>query len=333
MDFDGGLRMNKIVSAWLAVLALITTQAAADVNVVVPGKAAGYLYLPGGGGDDGVSLAVFKEAMDGKPLFQNYRIESSPAGLACDENCVETAQKLPAGQVELKIIGKKPVPGVDIPLKGTWSGGCTTDEDSDTCLMNLDALNAQVRVKVDGDLEPGTIIDLPNVGSVMYVGMDTVQGYILVAAHDQLGGSQTLVEHDPARTQDPDIRDENDGRNNMSKLIAEGSNAAQYCQGLSGGNWYLPARNELKKMEGAALTKVPGISHSLWSSTEYSFEYSSGSSEEEWKYETYYLSRSSSSGTGTMKDMKAYRYRIKKGKVDKNDIESRQVLCFRRMPM
>jgi len=320
--------MNKIVSAWLAVLALITTQAAADVNVVVPGKAAGYLYLPGGGGDDGVSLAVFKEAMDGKPLFQNYRIESDPPGISCDENCVETAQKLSAGQVELKIIGKKSIPGIDIPLKATWSGGCTTDEESDTCLMHLDALNAQVRVKVDGGLEPGTIIDLPNVGSVMYVDMDTAQGYILVANHNQLGGLLTLLEHDPARTQNPDITDGNDGRNNMSTLIAEGSNAAQYCQGLGNG-WYLPARYELAKMSGAVLTKVPGLDKSLWSSTQKEFSYSS-SDGGKWKYKFHYLSRSSSTGNGSMDDMTIYEYEAKK---DKYKVEARRVLCFRRVPL
>jgi len=321
--------MNKMVCAWAAGWMLLAAQAVADVNVVVPGKSAGYLYLPDSGQSDGkASLRVTKNSADGKPLFQNYRIESDPAGLQCDEQCVEAVHNFPAGQVELKIVGNKPIPGLTIPLKGIWSADChETQQEVDTCVFTLNEANGQISVKVDGDLEPGTIIELGG-SSVMYIAMDSAQGYLLVAAHDQLGASMTLMEHDPGRTSDPQIKDSADGRNNMAKLIEEGSNAAQYCQDMGNG-WYLPAKDELAKLEGSVLNQVPGLNQSLWSSTEYSFEYKP--KDGKWKYKTYYLSRSSSTGNGSISNMTAYEY--EGGKKSKDKKESRQVLCFRRVPL
>jgi len=319
----------------IAALALFATQGMADVNVVVPGKAAGYLYLPHGDDDGSISLTLSKEAFEGKPLFTEYRIESDPAGLLCDESCIEVTQKFPEGEVTLKIIGNKPVPGIEIPLTGLWSGACQGKvEETELCLMHVNEKNTQVSVKVNPDLEPGTIIDSPE-GKVMYVTMNTAQGYMLVAAHDRPGGSMALMEHNPARTEDPEIKNSNDGRQNMAQLLAEGSPAAQYCNELGSG-WYLPARYELANMQGATLTKVPGIKASLWSSTEYEFKYKSegGGKKQEWKYKTYYLSRSSSTGHGSMSDMTAYEYKLKDyTKVDKDSTEKRQVLCFRRFPI
>jgi len=327
--------MNKITYAGIALATLLAAPALADVNVVVPGKATGYLYFQTNGDDaDGISLAVFKDPSDGKPLYQDYRIESVPAGLVCDESCVETAQKMPEGKIELKIVGKKPIPGMDFPLKGVWSGGCETKEESASCQMTLGELNAQVRVKVNPDLEAGTIIDTDD-GPLMFVSMNTAQGYMLVADHNRLGGRMSLMEHDPDRTDDPNIKDSNYGKNNMEKLLKEGSKAAKHCDDLGHG-WYLPARYELEGMKGAALTKVPGITASLWSSTEYKFkqEGKPGDKSQKWEYETYYLSRSSSTGHGSMDDMTAYEYKIKDyTKVDKNKTEERQVLCFRRQPL
>jgi len=324
--------MNKITCAWIVLSALLAAPAFADVNVVVPGKATGYLYFQKTGDDgDGISLAVFKDPADGKSLYQNYRIESVPAGLVCDESCVETAQKMPAGEIELKIVGKKPIPGMDFPLKGVWSGGCETKEESASCRMTLGELNAQVRVQVNPDLEAGTIIDTDD-GPLMFVSMNTAQGYMLVANHNRLSPSITLMEHDPDRKDDPNIKDSNYGKNNIDKLLKEGSKAAKYCDDLGHG-WYLPARYELEGLKGAALTKVPGITQSLWSSTQYKFKYKSSSKEEEWEYETYYLSRSSSNGHGSMNDITAYKYKLKDGKQNKNEENKRQTLCFRRLPL
>jgi len=329
--------MNKTAYPWAAGLALFAAQVAADVNVVVPGKAAGYLYLQGGGGrEDGISLKVNKLPADGKPMFQSYRIESVPPGLICDENCVEAVHAFPPGQVELKIIGTKPVPGITIPLTGMWSGGChETTSEVDFCVINLPAQNGQVSVKVDPDLEVGTIIDIPG-GKAMYVDIDTAQGYMLVAAHDKLGTSRTLMEHDPNRTTQTDITDDNDGRPNTAKLIAHGSNAAQYCQSL-GNDWYLPARYEVAKITAAALSKVHGISASVWSSTQYDFSYetetkSNGTFVQKWKYKSYYLSRASNGSSVTMKDMTVYEAKAENGVLKDNKTPaSRQVLCFRRI--
>jgi len=321
----------------VAALALFAAQALADVNVVVPGKAAGYLYLPHGDGanDGNISLTLVKEAFDGKPLFIEYRIESDPAGLLCDESCAEVTQKFPEGWVTFKIVGNKPVPSMEIPLIGLWVGACRGEAvETEQCETHVNEKNTQVSVKVNPDLEPGTIIDSP-AGKVMYVAMDTAQGYMLVAAHDKLGQKMPLMKHNPARTEDPDIKNSNDGRQNMAKLLAEGSPAAQYCNDL-GNSWYLPARYELANMQGEVLKKVPSISASLWSSTEYDFKYESkdGGKKQEWKYKTYYLSRSSSGGEGSMSDMTAYEYKLKDyTKVDKDLTEARQVLCFRRIPI
>jgi len=95
-------RSRKTGLATAILLSLFCTSSIADGIVVVPAKAAGYLYNPDANDSniDEISLHLIKEGG-----FTNYRIESDPPGLLCDESCPETVQRLPAGKVTLIISG------------------------------------------------------------------------------------------------------------------------------------------------------------------------------------------------------------------------------------
>lgn len=324
----------------LAVMTLLAQPALADTPVVVPGSIAGYLYTGAGSAEGGaayeddkrISLAVFKLGD-----FTEYQIVSEPAGLNCDKLCSEKADKVPGGHITLKIVGNYPVPGTQIPLQGRWEAPCeNTTTDTDICDINLTALNAQVRVKVSGELAAGAEITLPDGSAAMFVRLGG--DHMLVAAHKKLSSPLTWVPFDSERRSGLGATDSNDGRNNMSKLVAAGSEAAQYCQQLGNG-WYLPAQNELAALSTSATGKIPGYS-TVWASTEYKFEYSAPkyadrldkSDSESWSYRAYarntsvtylyayYRERSRAKNSSTWVDSPL-------------SVNSYQALCFRRIPL
>lgn len=332
--------------SFLTLLALSAPLLAqADSPVVVPGKSAGYLYLtPSVSAADGtveedkrISVAVFK--LGG---FIEYRIESEPAGLLCDTNCSERADKVPGGRVALKIVGNKPVPGLEIPLKGKWQAPCEeTVKETDICELNLTALNAQVRVTVDPSVEAGTEIPLPEGGNAMFMQMNSSEGYILVAGHELISPANTLswLTHDPARKASLGLSSRTDGPGNTQVLANAGSEAARYCLNLGNG-WYLPARDELNLINKKVRDSIPDW-RGAWSSTEKEFEYkvpkygvpASKDDEEKWAYKAYYYSSSAD-------DTTAYEYKLemKKGTsnwVLKTDSTKRdyQAFCYRRLPL
>jgi len=323
---------------WLvAVLfGVVTGQAAADGVVKVPGETRGYLYdsssNPTNAGQE-ISLAVTKEGH-----FKEYRIESEPPGLVCDEACPGTAQRLPVGSVTLRIIGKKPVPVVNIPLTGMWSEPCErTDAELDHCVFNLHALNARVNVTVSPDIKPGMSIPLPEGGEGMIVNIDTRDGYVLVANHRSLGSKKIWLPFNQNWTSRLHINSPTDGRINTSKLIELArtrAEAAQHCNAMNG-DWYLPAENELKLLTTDALRKIPNLDEDsyLWSSTENSLTKGNsrrGSSKPYLELQVKALNNNNasiSSRTAYLYDQEA------DGSWTENKSSTRryQVLCFRRL--
>ncbi|KXU35357.1 hypothetical protein AXE65_06375 [Ventosimonas gracilis] len=243
---------------------------------MVPAKAAGYLYNPDANDSniDEISLHLIKEGG-----FTNYRIESDPPGLLCDESCPETVQRLPAGKVTLIISGNKPFPLLKIPLRGVWTEGCDDlKNETDKCVMNLNETNSRVTLEVDPNVQAGTIMPLPD-GSmdVMFIYADSSRGHALVAAHTQLAKNRSWLDADLTRLSTRNkygINDPADGTSNSTKLVNLGSEAASYCHNLnSNSGWYLPARKEIEPLTKQALDKIHGLesngdSARLWTSTE-----------------------------------------------------------------
>jgi len=278
--------MNQTISSvklmqglLLACYILGSVPAAADGVAVVPGKTNGYFYdLSSNQPADGkeISLIVKKTGH-----FKEYTIETADALLRCDQACPETSQRLPAGSVSLKIIGKKPVSFIDIPLLGKWSEPCNnTQTDTDECVFSLNELNGSVSVEVSPDIEVGTTLALPEGGEGLIVKVDTRGGYILLAGHEQLGEGRTWLDFDPSdpmkhKVLETSVNSPLDGRINMPKLLELGSEAARYCERM-GRDWYLPAANELGLMSQSAMEKVQGLDVSddgdrnfVWSSTKH----------------------------------------------------------------
>jgi len=248
---------------------LVTQEVMADGIVVVPAKAAGYLYNPDANESnvEEISLHLIKEGG-----FTNYRIESDPPGFLCDESCPETVQRLPAGKVVLTISGYKPFPLLKIPLRGQWTEGCDDlQNETNKCIMNLNETNARVKLEVDPNVQAGTIMPMPD-GSmeVMFIKEDASRGYVLVAAHNHLGSGRTWLAYNPDWTGKLGIGSRIDGKSNSARLINLNSEAARYCANLEG-DWYLPASGELMPgLTTKALDKIPGIDKDnfLWTSTE-----------------------------------------------------------------
>jgi len=268
-------RISKTIKPahWLAaaLFGVVTGQATADGIVKVPGETKGYLYDSASNptsAEQEISLAVTKEGH-----FKEYRIESDPPGLICDETCPGTAQRLPVGSVTLRIIGKKPVSVVSIPLTGMWSEPCErTDAELDHCVFNLHALNAQVSVEVSPDVKPGMILPLPEGGEGMIVNIDTRDGYILIANHKKLGLNKIWLPFRASWTSRLHVNSPTDGRINTNKLLeltVSRLTAAYYCDKMEG-DWYLPAEKELALLTTDALKKISGLVEDsyLWSSTE-----------------------------------------------------------------
>jgi len=244
---------------------------ASDGIVVIPGKNAVYLYNPANKEvSDDVSLHLVKEGN-----YINYRIESDPAGLLCDENCKETVQRLPSGEITLNIIGEKPFPLMKIPLRGIWTEGCNNPaEEAESCEMNLNEINSQVKVEVDPNVVAGTLIPMPGEGfEVMFISADTSRGYAVVALHHALGPKVTWLDFDPSRRKNLGINSLLDGASNSAKMLTLDSAAAKYCAEIDkdlAGGWHLPASGEIAPITSEALNKIPGLDKKsyLWTSTE-----------------------------------------------------------------
>jgi len=327
------------VAVSVAILgAAVSSQAAANNEIlVIPDIAAAYLYDGAGSkrtAGKQVSLALFKEGH-----YKEYRIESDPPGLVCDERCEETAQNLPEGKVTLRIVGKKPVSFMDIPLTGKWSSECEASEseaESARCVVHLDEMTAQIRVAVSPDIEVGTLMRLPEGGSAMIVKVDTVENTVTVAAHQQLGPGVLWLDFDRNRRKKINANSPLDGRTNVAKLLPEGSDAAHYCYALNGAtqNWYLPASNELRLLTKEVLDKIPGIdtSNYLWTSTENSLSISKNrSGEEVYTHQAHAMNN----GSGSIHtDRDVYKCTIKEGnKHECTNLRRYQTLCFRRVPI
>jgi len=318
----------------LALLATMTGPAAADGVAVVPGNTNGYFYdMSSNQTDSGkeISLVVKKEGH-----FKEYTIESADGALRCDQTCPETSQRLPAGSVSLKIIGKKPVSFLDIPLTGKWSEPCSnTTTETAECVFSLNELNGSVAVEVSPDIEVGTTLALPEGGEALIVNVNTREGYILLAGHEKLGESRSWLAFNPAWTSRLHINSPTDGRINSQKLldVKPPSEAARYCAGLEGGSWYLPAERELALMTRSALQKIPGLNEGsyLWSSTEHKMTNTKNK-----KGEPYLelVVRVLNNGTAVIGNKATYSYDQKKDGSwveDKPYSNRYQVLCFRRL--
>jgi len=261
------------LARWLIVacIAPVTGQASADGVAVVPGKANGYFYDTSSNqtaSGKEISLVVKKEGH-----FKEYIIETLDGALRCDKNCPETSQRIPAGSVSLRIVGKKPVSFIDIPLKGIWSEPCSnTQTETAECVFSLNELNGKVTVEVSPDIKVGTTLSLPDGTEGLIIKVDIREGYILLAAHEKLGEGRRWLSFNPNRTSRLNINSPVDGRINSQKLLGftPPSEAAKYCAEMEGGGWYLPAEKELALMTKDALNKVSGLEEGsyLWSSTE-----------------------------------------------------------------
>jgi len=269
---------TRVVRYFLGGLSLAASSVfaiASDGIVVIPGESAAYLYNPVGNElIEEISLRLVKEGG-----FTSYRIESEPSGFLCDESCEETVQRLPAGEVSLKIIGDKPFPLMRIPLTGIWKEGCEAlGDERPVCKMNLNETNALVKVEVDPLVKPGTIMPMPGGEfEVMFITADTSRGYAVLALHQALSGGLTWLENfNSNKYSNLGIRSLTDGSANSAKLLGYGSNAAQYCADISqnlAGGWHVPARGELAPITTEALDKIPGLKKDsyIWTSTEYDF--------------------------------------------------------------
>jgi len=321
-----------------ACLTASAATAAADGVVKVPGQTKGFLYdqssTPNNTQQE-FSLAVTKEGH-----FKEYRIESEPPGLVCDEACPGTAQRLPAGSVTLRIVGKKPVPIVNIPLTGVWSEPCDqTGVETDRCVFNLHGLNAQLSVTVSPDIEPGMMFPLPEGGEGMLVNIDTRDGYVLVANHLKLGSRKIWLPFRASWTSRLNVNSPTDGRINTNKLLtlspANITTAAYYC-GAMDGDWYLPAEKELALLTTAALKKIPSLDEDsyLWSSTENDLV--KGTTR---RTKLPYLelrAKAMRNSTATMHNQSAYSYDQQEDgswQEDKPYTHKYQALCFRRLSL
>jgi len=260
-----------LLAVWGVLWATMARFAAADGITVVPGETNGYFYdVSSNQTDSGkeISLVVKKEGH-----FKEYTIESADGALRCDQQCPETSQRLPAGSVTLKIIGKKPVSFLDVPLTGKWSEPCSnTQTETDQCVFSLNEINGGVSVEVSPDIEVGTTLPLPEGGEGLIVNVNTRDGYVLLAAHEQLGGARPWLPFNKNHTSNLKISSPTDGRINTQKLleIRPRSQAASYCSSSLEQTWYLPASGELAMLTPDALKKIPGLDENgyLWSSTE-----------------------------------------------------------------
>jgi len=332
-------RMKRITQYGLTLLfAALNGHAMADEILVIPDTTAAYLYDGAGSkrtAGNEVSVALFKEGH-----FKEYLIESKPPGLVCDEKCEETAQNLPEGKVTLRIVGKKPVSFLDIPLTGKWSAECEQDEDveSSECVVLVDEMTSQIRVSVSPDIEVGTIMRLPEGGSAMIVQVDMRTNTVTVAGHQRLGPGVTWLEFaQEIRYRKVNATSPLDGYANTMKLLPFGSNAAHYCYNMSrdtGQNWYLPASYELGLLTKTVLDKIPGIEpdNYLWSSTENGLSIRKNKDgEETFTYSAHAMNNGSAS-MSTNRD--AYSCTVKKdGTNDCKNIRRYQTLCFRRLPI
>jgi len=335
------------VARGLVTLSLVTFSgpAAANEILVIPDLAAAYLYDQAGSRRETgnqASLALIKEGS-----FKEYLIESNPPGFICDENCGETAQNLPEGKVTLRIVGKKPVSFLNIPLTGKWSGACDHAEEgmeggaeSARCVVHLSDMTEAIRVEVSPNVEVGTLIPLPEGGQAMIVKVAAHEGYVTVAGHQQLGSGRPLLTFDetnPLRHANLNSKDTLDGRANMPKLLAHNSEAAQYCAELNGGDWYLPAKNELGLMTPEAMNKISDLDMSgnadtgyVWSSTQNGSGLTSADPK---KTITFQANAWLSSQYRIANDRDAYNCTKKKNEdgYDCKNIRRYQVLCFRRL--
>jgi len=325
-------------------LSLFCTPAIADGIVVVPAKAAGYLYNPSGDYNnvEEISLHLIKEGG-----FTNYRIESDPPGFLCDESCPETVQRLPAGKVTLIINGYKPFPLLKIPLRGNWTEGCDDlQNETDKCIMNLNETNTQVKLSVDPNVVTGTTFALEEDGiEVMLIKADSSRGHAIVAAHNALGGGRTWLDVDLNRLNNPKkfgITSPNDGPSNTAQLVNLRSEAASYCSQLyENSGWHLPARAELEPITQEALKKIPTIEVSgdnayLWTSTEGNIESSSGggrrgSGVATVAFQAMALSNSSATISSNRDYFKCPTSATNPSEC--NNIRRYQVLCVKRLPL
>jgi len=311
--------------------------ATADNLVKVPGQTKGFLFdqssIPNNTRQE-FSLAVNKEGH-----FTEYRIESEPPGLICDEACPGTAQRLPAGSITLRIVGKKPVPRVDIPLTGVWSEPCdTTEAETDRCVFNLHGLNAKVSVTVSPNIEPGMMFPLPEGGEGMLVNIDTHDGYVLVANHRALGTNKIWLPFRASWTSKLNINSLTDGRVNTQKLLTFSTlstTAAAYCNAMNG-DWYLPAEKELSLLTTAALKKIPNLDEDsyLWSSTEYSL--TKGTRRNTKKPYLELQAKALNNRNATISSRTAYLHEQEASgswTADPSYTRRYQVLCFRRLPI
>jgi len=320
----------------LALFSLLASPAMADGVVVVQGKANGYLYDVSSNqtrAGKEISLTVTKEGH-----FKEYLIESVDGAFRCDESCPEASQRVPAGSVTLRIVGKKPVSFLNIPLTGQWSSPCgNTQTETDECTFSLNELNARISVTVSPDVEPGMTFPLPEGGVGMIVMIDTRDDYILMAYHEDLGPKRTWLGFNLDWKSSLNINSQTDGRLNTEKLleIKPPSGAARYCN-LMGNNWYLPAKKELELLTKDALKKIPDLDESsyLWSSTEDRL-YESKQKKNGRPYlqlDAYALENKSA----TIKSKSVYSYDQQADgswEEDKGYTNKFQVLCFRRLPI
>jgi len=324
-------------------LSLFCTPTMADGIVVVPAKAAGYLYNPDANDNnvEEISLHLIKEGG-----FTNYSIESDPPGFLCDENCPETVQRLPAGKVVLIINGYKPFPLLKIPLRGQWTEGCDDlQNETDKCIMNLNETNTQVKLSVDPNVVVGTTFALEDDGmEVMFIKADSSRGYAIVAAHNALGSGKTWLNVDISRLNNPKkfgISSPNDGPSNSAQLVNLRSEAASYCSGLyDNSGWHLPARTEIEPITQEALKKIPAIDTSdngyLWTSTEGNVESSSGagrggSGVATVAFQAMALKNSNASIANNRDYFRCPQTAINSSQCD--NIRRYQVLCVKRLPL
>jgi len=328
--------MKRSVRFGLSVAALGVASGSVMANemLVIPDISAAYLYDGAGSKraiGNQVSLALFKDGH-----YKAYTIESDPPGLVCDEKCEEIAQNLPEGKVTLRIIGKKPVSFMDIPLTGQWSEECQSEEESARCVVQLDEMTSQIRVTVSPDINVGTLMRLPEGGTAMIVKVDTIENTVTVVAHQLLGPGVTWLDFDRSRRSKINANSPLNGAANSAKLVSNGSDAARYCRNLQGGNqnWYLPASGELGLLTKEVLDKIPGIdtNNYLWTSTENNLSISKNKDGEETFTASAHAMSNSSASISTNRD--AYKCTLKKdGSTSCTNIRRYQTLCFRRVPI
>jgi len=313
---------------------------AANEMLVIPDIAAAYLYDGAGSSRDVGSLANLALIKEGS--FKEYLIESDPPGLTCDERCHEIAQNLPEGKVTLRIIGKKPISFLHIPLTGKWDGECEQGEEASAdesarCVVHLSDMTGPIKVEVNPNVEVGTIMPLPDRGQAMIVKVNTEEGYVLVAGHQLLGSGRPLLIFNPASPlahANVGSNDRRDGRANMPKLLRHGSDAAEYCAELDG-DWYLPASDELALMTPGALSKISGLDMEgsadtgyTWSSTQYGKGLTSANPEKRVTFAAYALFNRDATLSS---DRDTYRCDKKESGYECANLRRYQVLCFRRL--